>query len=56
MEEKMVEKNDKSEKFNEKLKEIVQIAKKKKNILEYQEISDAFKELQLDAEDFEKIL
>lgn len=56
MEEKMVEKNDKSEKFNEKLKEIVQIAKKKKNILEYQEISDTFKELQLDAEDFEKIL
>ena len=44
------------EKFQEKLKELLAIAKKKKNMLEYQEISDFFAEMNLDAEKFEKIL
>ncbi len=44
------------EKFQEKLKELLALAKKKKNTLEYQEISDFFAEMNLDAEQFEKIL
>ena len=44
------------EKFQQKLKELLALAKKKKNMLEYQEISDFFTEMQLDAEQFEKIL
>lgn len=44
------------EKFQEKLKELLSLAKKKKNMLEYQEISDFFTDMQLDAEQFEKIL
>lgn len=44
------------EKFQEKLRELLSLAKKKKNMLEYQEISDFFSDLQLDAEQFEKIL
>ena len=43
-------------KFEEKLKELLVLAKKKKNILEYQEISDFFAELELDSEHFDKIL
>ena len=43
-------------KFSEKLKELLSIAKKKKNVLEYQEISDFFNDMDLDAEKFEKIL
>ena len=43
-------------KFQEKLKELLVLGKKKKNILEYQEISDFFKELNLDAEKFELVL
>ena len=43
-------------KFQEKLIEILALGKKKKNILEYQEISDFFKELQLDAEKMELVL
>ena len=42
--------------FEKKLKELLTLAKSKKNVLEYQEISDHFKELQLNAEQFEKIL
>ena len=42
--------------FQEKLRDLLALAKKKKNMLEYQEISDFFSELQLDAEQFEKIL
>ena len=45
-----------AEKLNEKLKELVEFAKKKKNILEYQEISDFFQKMELNAEEFEKIL
>ena len=44
------------EKFQEKLKELLNLAKKKKNMLEYQEISDFFADLQLDSDKFEKIL
>jgi RNA polymerase primary sigma factor len=43
-------------KFDEKLKELLVMAKKKKNILEYQEISDFFGDMELSAEHFEKIL
>ena len=44
------------EKFQEKLRGILLLAKKKKNMLEYQEISDFFADMQLNAEQFEKIL
>ncbi|MDY5884496.1 MAG: RNA polymerase sigma factor RpoD [Roseburia sp.] len=44
------------EKFQEKLKELLALAKKKKNTLEYQEINEFFRDMQLDAEKFEKIL
>ena len=44
------------EKLNEKLKELVEFAKKRKNILEYQEISDFFQKMELNAEEFDKIL
>ena len=43
-------------KFKERLSEMLSLAKKKKNMLEYQEISDFFADLQLNAEQFEKIL
>jgi len=42
-------------KFNERLKEIIQVAKKKKNVLEYQEILTHFAEFQLDPEKMELI-
>ena len=44
------------EKFQERLKELLNLAKKKKNMLEYQEISDFFADMQLEAEQFDKIL
>ena len=44
------------EKFQQKLKEVLVFAKKKKNMLEYQEISDFFADLHLDAEQLEKVL
>ena len=47
---------EKSLKFIEKLQELLSMAKKKKNVLEYQEISDFFHDMELDAEQFEKIL
>ncbi len=47
---------EKSVKFIEKLQELLSIAKKKKNVLEYQEINDFFHDMELDAEQFEKIL
>ena len=43
-------------KFQEKLTELLALGKKKKNILEYQEISDFFKDLPLDAEKMELVL
>ena len=47
---------EKEAKFLEKLQGLLAIAKKKKNMLEYQEINDYFRELELNAEQFEKIL
>ncbi|MGN0271165.1 MAG: RNA polymerase sigma factor RpoD [Lachnospiraceae bacterium] len=52
----MAEKTEKDEKFEAKLKDLLALAKKKKNILEYQEINDYFQDMELDAEKFEKIL
>ncbi|MBO5336509.1 MAG: RNA polymerase sigma factor RpoD [Lachnospiraceae bacterium] len=43
-------------KFLEKYKELLNMAKKKKNVLEYQEISDHFADMPLEEEQFEKIL
>ncbi|MBQ1949270.1 MAG: sigma-70 family RNA polymerase sigma factor, partial [Treponema sp.] len=43
-------------KFDEKLKEIVALAKKKKNVLEYQEVIDFFQELPLEDEQLEKVV
>lgn len=43
------------EKFMEKIKGLVALAKKKKNMLEYQEISDYFTDMPLDAEQMEKV-
>lgn len=43
-------------KFDEKLKALLAMAKKKKNVLEYQEISDYFAELHLEEEQFDEIL
>ena len=43
-------------KFDEKLKTLMAIAKKKKNILDYQEIIDHFADLGLEEEQYDKIL
>ncbi|MCM1541649.1 MAG: RNA polymerase sigma factor RpoD [Blautia sp.] len=43
-------------KFDEKVKELLSLAKKKKNVLEYQEISEFFADMPLEEEQFEKIL
>lgn len=43
-------------KFSEKLVELLELAKKKKNVLEYQEINDFFKDQPLEVEQMEKIL
>ena len=42
--------------FLAKLNDLLEMAKKKKNMLEYQEISDYFKDMNLGAEQFEQIL
>ena len=42
-------------KFSEKLVELLELAKKKKNVLEYQEISDFFKDQPLEVEQMEKV-
>ncbi len=47
---------EKKAKLHEKLKELLALAKMKKNSLEYQEISEFFKDMELDADEFEKIL
>ena len=47
---------EKKAKLQEKLQELLTLAKKKKNSLEYQEISEFFKDMELDADEFEKIL
>ena len=43
-------------KFEERLKELLNAAKKKKNVLEYQEISDFFNDMTLEEEQFDRIL
>ena len=43
-------------KFEEKMKELFYTAKKKKNVLEYQEIGDFFSDMALEDEQFDKIL
>ena len=43
-------------KFQQKLIEILELGKKKKNMLEYQEIADFFKDLNLDPEKFEMVI
>ena len=43
------------EKFNDKLKDLVVLAKKKKNVLEYQEILDVFADMELTPENMDKI-
>ena len=42
-------------KFEEKLKELVKLGKKKKSILELQEINDFFRDMELDSEQMEKV-
>ena len=43
-------------KYEEKVKSILALAKKKKNVLEYQEIQDHFAELNLEAEQFARVV
>ncbi|MBQ1849513.1 MAG: RNA polymerase sigma factor RpoD [Lachnospiraceae bacterium] len=43
-------------KFEEKIKELVSMAKKKKNILEYQEVSDFFDGMNLEEDQMERVL
>ena len=43
-------------KFDEKLKSLLAVAKKKKNVLEYQEIIDYFADMALGEEQFDKVL
>ena len=47
---------DDKAKFQAKLAELVALGKKKKNILEYTEISDFFKDMNLDADKMERVL
>ena len=42
--------------FDEKVKELLSAARKKKNVLEYQEINEFFADMPLEEEQFEKIL
>ncbi len=53
--EEKAKKEENENKFKEKLEELVALAKKKKNYLEYQEINDHFSDMQLDSEQMEKI-
>ena len=51
-----VETEEMKAKFREKLAQLLELGKKKRNILEYQEISDFFKDMNLDAEQLESVL
>ena len=42
-------------KFHEKLKQLLAYAKKKKNVLEYQEINDFFADMEIDPDKIERI-
>lgn len=52
----MAQEQEQRLKFQQKLIEILELGKKKKNILEYQEIADFFKDLNLDPEKFEMVI
>lgn len=51
-----MEENEGRTKFDERLDELLELAKKKKNVLENNEINDFFADMELDADQFEKIL
>ena len=51
-----VETEETKAKFREKLKSLLELGKKKRNILEYQEVSDFFRDMNLDEEKMEKVL
>ena len=53
---KAVETEEAKAKFQEKLTALLELGKKKKNILEYQEISDFFGDMPLEEEQMEKVL
>ena len=42
--------------FEEKIKNLLAMAKKKKNVLEYQEINDFFSDMTLEEDQFDRIL
>ena len=52
----VVETEEMKQKFQEKLVELLAFGKKKKNMLEYQEISDFFKDMPLEADKMELVL
>ena len=52
----MAEEQEQRLNFQQKLIEILELGKKKKNMLEYQEIADFFKDLNLDPEKFEMVI
>jgi RNA polymerase primary sigma factor len=51
-----VETEEMKAKFQERMTQLLEIGKKKRNILEYQEISDHFKDMNLDEEKMEAVL
>ena len=51
-----VETEETKAKFREKLKSLLELGKKKRNIVEYQVISDFFRDMNLDEEKMEKVL
>lgn len=52
----MAQEQEQKLKFQQMLIEILELGKKKKNMLEYQEIADFFKDLNLDPEKFEMVI
>ena len=52
----MAQEQEQRLKFQQKLIEILELGKKKKSMLEYQEIADFFKDLNLDPEKFEMVI
>ena len=52
----MAQEQEQRLKFQQKLIEILELGKKKKNMLEYEEIADFFKDLNLDPEKFEMVI
>ena len=52
----MAQEQEQKLKFQQRLIEILELGKKKKNMLEYEEIADFFKDLNLDPEKFEMVI